>query len=229
MKSTAGTLSPELRRGALPVTRPKAANDSRGVFRMTVLPQVTSPARVLLVGKDPGTSRALSKLLELDPEIEIVGDSSSVGTAPIAQIRPNVLILDPVDQPINLRGTKAYLNRVAPSAKIALLDDLRKMSVGEMIETIKGMAPAEDSERPRHLKAIPLEGPLSGDHDMSKLSERELEVVRLVAEGLSNKEISSRLSLSDKTVKNHISHILAKMNLTARTQVAVYAIRAGIV
>jgi two-component system response regulator DegU len=53
--------------------------------------------------------------------------------------------------------------------------------------------------------------------------------VRLVAEGLSNKEISSRLSLSDKTVKNHISHILAKMNLTARTQVAVYAIRAGLV
>ena len=66
-------------------------------------------------------------------------------------------------------------------------------------------------------------------HRIDKLSERELEVVRLVAEGLSNKEISARLSLSDKTVKNHISHILAKMNLTARTQVAVYAIRAGLV
>ena len=61
------------------------------------------------------------------------------------------------------------------------------------------------------------------------LSDRELEVVRLVAEGLSNKEISARLSLSDKTVKNHISHILAKLNLSARTQVAVHALRAGIV
>ncbi|HUZ49457.1 MAG TPA: response regulator transcription factor [Candidatus Dormibacteraeota bacterium] len=59
------------------------------------------------------------------------------------------------------------------------------------------------------------------------LSERELEVVRLVSEGLSNKDISHRLGLSDKTVKNHISHILAKLNLTARTQVAVLAIRGG--
>lgn len=61
----------------------------------------------------------------------------------------------------------------------------------------------------------------------SLLSERELQVVRLLSEGLSNKDISHRLGLSDKTVKNHISHILAKLNLTARTQVAVLAIRGG--
>ncbi len=196
---------------------------------MTVSPHSTSPARVLLVGKDPGTSRAVSKLLELDPDIEVVGDYPSVGMAPIAQIRPNVLVMDQTGGSAAVRAAKNYLHRVASSARIALLEDLRGMSVGEMIEAIKGMAPAGDAERPRHLKSIPVEGPLSGDHDMSTLSDRELEVVRLVAEGLSNKEISTRLSLSDKTVKNHISHILAKMNLTARTQVAVYAIRAGIV
>ena len=61
------------------------------------------------------------------------------------------------------------------------------------------------------------------------LSDRELQVVRLVAEGLSNKQISIRLKLSDKTVKNHISHILAKLNLSARTQVAVHALRTGLV
>jgi DNA-binding NarL/FixJ family response regulator len=63
----------------------------------------------------------------------------------------------------------------------------------------------------------------------STLSDRQLEVVRLVAEGLSNKEIGFRLRLSDKTVKNHVSHILAKLNLSARTQVAVAALRAGLV
>ena len=62
----------------------------------------------------------------------------------------------------------------------------------------------------------------------ASLSERELGVVRLIVEGLSNKEISSRLALSDKTVKNHISHILAKLKLRARTQVAVMALRGGI-
>jgi DNA-binding NarL/FixJ family response regulator len=62
------------------------------------------------------------------------------------------------------------------------------------------------------------------------LSSRELQVVRLIAEGgLSNKQIGERLELSDKTIKNHISHILAKLNLSARTQVAIVAIRTGIV
>ncbi len=99
---------------------------------------------------------------------------------------------------------------------------LRGMTIGEAIETLRRFVPLS----PRgHLHDIQV----SDGRALSTLSDRELEVVRLVAEGLSNKEISSRLKLSDKTVKNHISHILAKMNLTARTQVAVYAIRAGLV
>ncbi len=95
---------------------------------------------------------------------------------------------------------------------------------------------AEFASRPRGAGARP--GPdrfltpvptgAAAPQDISQLlSERELEVVRLVSEGLSNKDISHRLGLSDKTVKNHISHILAKLNLTARTQVAVLAIRGG--
>ena len=85
-----------------------------------------------------------------------------------------------------------------------------------------------DREGPYRLGAVASGGPAS--HDIGEmLSERELEVVRLLAEGLSNKDISRRLGLSDKTVKNHISHILAKLNLTARTQVAVLAIRGGLV
>ena len=99
--------------------------------------------------------------------------------------------------------------------------------MSQLLETVKQMAPPEIGRlQSRHLHVVT--APAQRDA-LASLSDRELEVVRLVAEGLSNKEISSRLSLSDKTVKNHISHILAKMNLTARTQVAVYAIRAGLV
>jgi len=99
---------------------------------------------------------------------------------------------------------------------------LRNMTLGEAIDTLKRLVPLTPREPLRSVQ-------VSDGRALSTLSERELEVVRLVAEGLSNKEISSRLKLSDKTVKNHISHILAKMSLTARTQVAVYAIRAGLV
>jgi DNA-binding NarL/FixJ family response regulator len=105
----------------------------------------------------------------------------------------------------------------------SLLRELRNLSVADFIAMVRDLSVAP-LRHGRHLRAV------TGAHDMRKiLSDRELEVVKLVAEGLSNKQISLRLELSDKTVKNHISHILAKMNLSARTQVAVHALRAGLV
>jgi DNA-binding NarL/FixJ family response regulator len=131
-------------------------------------------------GPESVISRTLRRLLDLDRQINVLGEASSLAAT------------------------------------------LRAMTIAEAIDTLKRMAP--------ELPAPPLK-PVPGlaVRAFSTLSDREIEVVRLVAEGLSNKEISSRLKLSDKTVKNHISHILAKMNLTARTQVAVHAIRAGLV
>jgi two-component system response regulator DegU len=64
--------------------------------------------------------------------------------------------------------------------------------------------------------------------DPSELSERETDVIQLIAMGLSNKQISERLFLSEKTVKNHISRIFSKLNVTARTQAAIYAIKSGL-
>jgi DNA-binding NarL/FixJ family response regulator len=61
------------------------------------------------------------------------------------------------------------------------------------------------------------------------LTERELEVIRLVAEGLSNQEIAGKLTISEKTVKTHISNILGKLALSDRTQLAIYAIKHGLV
>lgn len=199
---------------------------------MTVLPQAepnTETARVLVVGQDSTVTRALSKLLALDGDIDVVGHAPSVVAAPISELRPDVVLLDTDGLPVNLPSTEAYLERVAPGTKIALLDSLLRQTLGDVLDVIKHLAPADEPARARRLQPVSPVTPLAGRHHTSALSERELEVVRLVAEGLSNKEISARLSLSDKTVKNHISHILAKMNLTARTQVAVYAIRAGLV
>jgi DNA-binding NarL/FixJ family response regulator len=63
----------------------------------------------------------------------------------------------------------------------------------------------------------------------TELSSREYEIVRLIADGLSNRDIGKRLALSEKTVKNHVSHILAKLKVNARSGVAVYAVRNGLV
>lgn len=110
-----------------------------------------------------------------------------------------------------------------------VLETLRDVPLGQVLELIKDLAARSRGQIGRHLRVISAESPAASSPMLKVLSDRELEVVRLVAEGLSNKEISARLSLSDKTVKNHISHILAKLNLSARTQVAVHALRAGIV
>ena len=103
--------------------------------------------------------------------------------------------------------------------------NLWNVTVGTLIDAGKTVG---KSTKRRHLRPVPNAGDARGNFN-ALLSGRELQVVRLIAEGLSNKQIGANLGLSDKTVKNHISHILAKMGLTARTQVAVYAIRAGIV
>ena len=106
----------------------------------------------------------------------------------------------------------------------AMLQQVQSLSIGQFINMVKALPPTPAASAERHLRPLPSDGDMR-----SVLSDRELQVVRLVAEGLSNKQISMQLELSDKTVKNHISHILAKLQLTARTQVAVHALRAGLV
>ena len=190
------------------------------------LPQEAAAARVLVVGKDPIITRTLAKLLELDEGIEVLGEAPSIGTAPISELRPDVVIVDEDGQSVATAQARQYITEVSPESAVCVLETLRDLTVNEVLETVRRMAPPQPREQNRHLRVI---STLEERDALAALSDRELQVVRLVAEGLSNKEISSRLTLSDKTVKNHISHILAKMGLTARTQVAVYAIRAGFV
>lgn len=189
--------------------------------------QEPAAARVLVVGKDPIITRTLSKLLELDDRIDVIGEAPTVATAPISDLLPDVLILDEDAQSTQAAHARQYVSQVSPQTNLCVLEVLRDLTVSEVLNTVRRLAPARSAMlNGRHLRAV--SAPEERDA-LASLSERELQVVRLVAEGLSNKEISARLALSDKTVKNHISHILAKMGLTARTQVAVYAIRAGFV
>ena len=120
-------------------------------------------------------------------------------------------------------GTRALEGAADVVVDEGLLDNLKDCTIAEFLAVIR-RGQASGTAQERHLR------PLASGRDMrADLSERELQVVRLVADGLSNKQISILLKLSDKTVKNHISHILAKLNLSARTQVAVHALRAGLV
>ncbi|HTX56684.1 MAG TPA: response regulator transcription factor [Candidatus Acidoferrales bacterium] len=151
----------------------------------------------------------------------VVGPEASVRTA-IARL----LSLEPG---IVVAGTAPTLAQAAGIDADVIIDetllhDLKNLSIADFIAMVKSLPLAAPAASSRHLRPV-----ASGRDAHAALSERELQVVRLVAEGLSNKQISIRLKLSDKTVKNHISHILAKLHLSARTQVAVHALRTGLV
>jgi DNA-binding NarL/FixJ family response regulator len=154
--------------------------------------------------------------------------TSVLVVGPDPSVRNAVARLLSLDERLNVLGTVASIAAAAESAADVIVDEttlaeLKAVTIGDFIAMVREL-PLAASLASRHLR------PLDGRRDMrAVLSDREMEVVKLVAEGLSNKQISLRLKLSDKTVKNHISHILAKMRLSARTQVAVHAIRAGLV
>lgn len=150
-----------------------------------------------------------------------------VGADP--SVRNAIARLLSLESSIAVVGTAPSITQAVQSSADVVVDEtvlasLNHLSIAEFITMIRELPAQTPALAERHLR------PVTGRRDMrAVLSARELEVVKLVAEGLSNKQISLRLKLSDKTVKNHISHILAKMSLSARTQVAVHALRAGLV
>jgi len=183
------------------------------------------PMSVMLVGSDALVVDAVSRLFSLDPGLSFAGSVESLADAPLETERPDVVLFAQSDPDAYRQFAETVRGR-SPGTHVAMLDALKNLTVADFLTTVRAFCRTEAKPtHRRHLRSLPS----SGTRDMRQLlSDRELEVVRLVAEGLSNKEISARLALSDKTVKNHISHILAKLNLTARTQVAVHALRAGI-
>jgi ATP/maltotriose-dependent transcriptional regulator MalT len=136
-------------------------------------------------------------------------------------------IVDALERLLSLEKSIAVVGSAVKADVVvdeSLLRDLKELSIADFISMIRMLPIQQSGDAQRHLRSVG-----SRRDTRTTLSERELQVVGLVAEGLSNKQISLRLKLSDKTVKNHISHVLAKLGLSARTQVAVHAIRTGLV
>jgi DNA-binding NarL/FixJ family response regulator len=190
---------------------------------------------------------ALRHVYAQDPLLVVVGASPSVNEAELASLRPDVIVLDidgltaPIEEVINACESVSPQSRVcvlsaqhrprvmqrALSAKAAAYV-VKDTSPAMMLEIVHTIARGDYYADPRLAGAM-LRRRSTRTSEANELSSREFEIVRLIADGLSNREIGNRLSLSEKTVKNHVSHILAKLKVNARSGVAVYAVRNGIV
>ncbi len=192
-------------------------------------------------------------LLKLEPDINIVGtaDDGAAAVEMVTKERPDLVLMD-LKMPI-MNGVEAtrQIRTKYPEVKVLVLttyDD--DQWVFDAIQAGASGYLLKDTPRSEVLKAI--RGTVSGktyvdpavagkvleqasSHQTqpatlitSKLTDREIEILRLLAKGLSNADISDRLFLSEGTVRNHVSAILAKLGVSDRTQAAVIAIQHGL-
>ncbi|WP_327405911.1 response regulator transcription factor [Streptomyces sp. NBC_01288] len=208
------------------------------------------PIRVFLLDDHEVVRRGLSDLLEAEDDISVVGDAENVEHALVRApaVRPHVAVLDvrlpdgdgiTVCRELRDRMPElAVLMLTSFDDEDALLDAIMAGASGYVLKQIKGsdlvsavrtvasgqsmLDPATTARLMRSLRAEPTQTPAISP-ELASLSPREREILALIGDGLTNREIGKSLYLSEKTVKNHISRLLAKLGVQRRVQAAVLA------
>ena len=210
----------------------------------------------VLIADDQGMVRTgFTVFLSAQPDIEVVGEAADGGqaVARVAELRPDVVLMD-VRMPVmdGLAATRAILNADGLLPKVLILttfdlDDyvyealragasgflLKDASAQQLAEAVRVVAAGEALLAPSVTKRLISEfarvGPRHPRAGLDGITERETEVLALVAQGRSNQEIAEELVLSEQTVKTHVSRVLAKLNLRDRAQAIVHAYETGLV
>jgi DNA-binding NarL/FixJ family response regulator len=204
---------------------------------------VGKPLRVVIIEKQMLFAKAVAQVLSSDPDIKVVGIAAERDT-PLLNKDVDIVIVDidteEIDDVVDL------LKNRAPDARICALSAhtqgelmqhclcagadayiVKDSSLQELVAAIKTLGEGASYVDPRVAASLlRRRGP--SKRLTNELSPREREIIRLIAQGLSNRDIGRRLVLSEKTIKNHVSHIFAKIHCTARSQAAVHAIRIGL-
>jgi two-component system, NarL family, response regulator LiaR len=203
--------------------------------------------RVLIADDHSIVRQGLRMFLSADPEFEIVGEARNGAEAVklACQLRPDVVLMDLVMPIMDGITATAAIRREAPDVEVVALTSV--LDGTSVIEAVRAGAigyllkDTESEELRRAIKAaaagqVQLSPAASArllreirtpEQSVEVLTEREKEVLQLLALGKSNQEISRELHIAEQTVKSHVSHILGKLGVPSRTQAALYAIRAG--
>ncbi|MER8017744.1 response regulator [Streptomyces griseoluteus] len=210
---------------------------------------MAEPIRVLLVDDHQVVRRGLRTFLEVQDDIEVVGEAAdgAEGVARAEELRPAVILMD-VLMPgtdgiealrrLRERGNPARVLIVTSfTERRTVVPALRAGAAGYVYKDVDpdALAAAIRSVHAGHILLQPevadalltQEEATSGQGRGGSLTEREREVLGLIADGRSNREIARALVLSEKTVKTHVSNILMKLDLADRTQAALWAVRHG--
>lgn len=208
----------------------------------------------ILIADDHSVVRqGVRVFLETQKEIEVLGeaDSGEKAVEMSAEFAPDVILLDLILPGINGVEATRQIKQVSPRSNIIILTSyhedehivpaikagalsylLKDVSPQELVEAVKKASLGESvlhTQIAQKLMRGLRETKNNQPNLLNELSKREIEVLQLLAEGITNAEIANRLFISDKTVKSHVSNILSKLHLADRTQAAVYAWRNKVV
>jgi two-component system, NarL family, response regulator LiaR len=206
------------------------------------------PIRVLIADDHEVVRQGLRTFLEIDPDLEVVGEAAD-GLEAVRmahRLRPDVVLMDLLMPELDgIAATQRIRNELPNTEVMALTSVLEDASVvgavragaigyllkdtraKELRQAIKAAAAGQVQLSPEAAARLMRE--VVAPERPEVLSERETDVLQLLAHGLANKEIARSLSITEKTVKTHVSSILGKLGVQSRTQAALYAGRVGLV
>ena len=211
------------------------------------------PITVLLVDDHEVVRSGVSAFLESQPDFEVVGEAKSGVEAVDLALKhvPDVVLMDLVMAKMGGVEATRQVKNVSPRTKIVVLTSyhqdeyifpalqagaisyiLKDVKMDELADALRRASQGEATLHPRVASRVIQELHGANREELNpytELTDREMEVLKLIAKGLSNSKIAEELVISVNTVKGHVSNILSKLHLADRTQAAVYAWKQGIV
>jgi NarL family two-component system response regulator LiaR len=206
--------------------------------------------RVMLVDDHAVVREGLRTFLELQDGMEVVGEAEdgAQAVAEAERLEPDVILMDLLMPVLDGVGAMRELRQKLPASRVIVLtsfaeDDrllpaiqagaagylLKNVQPKELARAIRaayaGEALLDPAVAARLVEAI---AQPAGEEPRDELTPREREVLELIGQGLSNKRIALQLGVSEKTVKTHVGHVLAKLGVADRTQAALHAMRSGL-
>ena len=212
---------------------------------------MTSSIRVLVVDDHLVVRGGIRWLLAAQPDIEVVGEACDglEAVAEALRLQADVILMDLVMPEMDGIAAIGQIVARQPEARILVLtsfdaDDkvfpairagalgyiLKHFGPGDLVRAIHRVHRGESSLHPAIARKVlqELAHPLQHPPPADPLTEREVEVLRVIAQGESNQRIAAALSIGERTVRVHVSNILGKLHLASRTQAALYALREGL-
>jgi NarL family two-component system response regulator LiaR len=214
---------------------------------------MSNPNTIILVDDHEVVRNGVRAYLETLPDFQVVGEAASGDDAIglVSDLIPDLVLMDLIMPGLDGVETIRRIKKISPRTQVVVLTSfhedvhifpalkagaisyiLKDMKMDKLVDALHRAVQGEVTLHPRVavrvLQNIRGENPES-EPMFTELTERELDVLKLIASGLPNSQIAEKLVISENTVKGHVSNILSKLHMADRTQVAVYAWQKGIV